>query len=603
MLDFGTFLRQGLRCEKTHYLLGLVGLFFLVFMHYHDAHRGGYGLALPYNVLSWIPLSWMIGLGLYQIVSQRLWRYSGLTLGLIFCCFLLVIPGFYPDSLPNSSNPLLYGLFAGLLLFIALQQFRWDSTSVYQLLFIILLGVWLAALIGWLQYFNLDSSLSGFVAPADSRPFGNFGQPNVQASFLVTGLIISGFLLGRHAVFKPGASSPRLTKTLKLALLLSPLLLMPMIVLLGSRTGWLAALVSLLLIQAWLWSCAGRRNATCWLGMSLAGLVLGLVLGSTPGGGSPADRLNFDGARSTIYPQTIAMFMERPWSGYGYGSFEGAYMRYTADKYAAGEFEQPGHPNLAHPHNELILWGVEGGVLALLALLIAAAMVLLALFRMKDRPLALGLLALLFPITLHSQTEMPFFASVPHWLSFIVLIFLVDFFHKEVREKIWKESVIRERKVKYIMAPAFGAVAVPLLVTLFMLTTLQSGKVLNRFESNPAVDVSSLLTISNPIAWQDRLAWDLNFGQMVLGIFEDRPELLLPFIEWAPGLIERQPRGIYYQYLVIAYRAIGDLDMAERTRQEAEYMLPYYDFNYSVSGIAELENWNPQEAQVLIMQD
>ena len=38
----------------------------------------------------------------------------------------------------------------------------------------------------------------------------------------------------------------------------------------------------------------------------------------------------------------------------------------------------------------------------------------------------LALLALIFPILLHSQLELPFYSSVSHWLVFLILLWLID---------------------------------------------------------------------------------------------------------------------------------------------------------------------------------
>ena len=45
--------------------------YFLFGMHVSIEHVGGYGLYLPFNIIGWIFISFLIGLGLYQISKSR----------------------------------------------------------------------------------------------------------------------------------------------------------------------------------------------------------------------------------------------------------------------------------------------------------------------------------------------------------------------------------------------------------------------------------------------------------------------------------------------------------------------------------------------------
>ncbi|RND24832.1 ligase, partial [Vibrio cholerae] len=75
-----------------------------------------------------------------------------------------------------------------------------------------------------------------------NRPYGIFQQPNVMASFLATGLVLSGYLLARQ----PEKYDSRWSKIG--ILYATPLLTAPLLVVLASRTGWLASLLSIALV-------------------------------------------------------------------------------------------------------------------------------------------------------------------------------------------------------------------------------------------------------------------------------------------------------------------------------------------------------------------
>lgn len=76
-----------------------------------------------------------------------------------------------------------------------------------------------------------------------NRPYGIFQQPNVMASFLATGLAISGYLLARQPHTK------YLHWRHKLVILYAaPVLTIPLLVVLASRTGWLGSILALALL-------------------------------------------------------------------------------------------------------------------------------------------------------------------------------------------------------------------------------------------------------------------------------------------------------------------------------------------------------------------
>lgn len=60
-----------------------------------------------------------------------------------------------------------------------------------------------------------------------------------------------------------------------------------------------------------------------------------------------------------------------------------------------------------HPHNELLYWGVEGGLLPVMGILLAACFCALRIYAAK-RGTRMAMLALFVPITLHAQLGIRF---------------------------------------------------------------------------------------------------------------------------------------------------------------------------------------------------
>jgi O-antigen polymerase len=53
---------------------------------------------------------------------------------------------------------------------------------------------------------------------------------------------------------------------------------------------------------------------------------------------------------------------------------------------------------------------------------------------------------------------------------------------------------------------------------------------------------------------------------------------LSTYVPWLLELIQRQPRPEYYQLLMALYQHIGDINRAEQSRIEAEFLFPQYPF-------------------------
>ena len=152
-----------------------------------------------------------------------------------------------------------------------------------------------------------------------------------------------------------------------------------------------------------------------------------------------------DKARSLFFPQSLDMLIEKPFTGYGYGRFEPEYITYTARQHQLNANYDPGFPSLNHPHNELLFWGVEGGLLPVLAIIIAAIIVLLRIYNAK-KGTRLAMFALFVPIVLHSQLEYPFYHSAIHWITFIILLFgLINVHvHTEVLQLLLSQELLLE---------------------------------------------------------------------------------------------------------------------------------------------------------------
>ncbi|MFT5321682.1 MAG: O-antigen polymerase, partial [Pseudohongiellaceae bacterium] len=306
----------------------------------------------------------------------------------------------------------------------------------------------------------------------------------------------------------------------------------------------------------------------CWLCAVVTGLVIAWWLPYAGGiQSSEKELISIESARSIHYPQTLEMIKERPVAGYGYGRFEKAYLNFTAQKFAAGESDEPGFAPLDHPHNELIFWWVEGGIIAIIGLLAAAWLVGKRLFKLQLWH-SLAIVSIFFPIVLHTQLEYPFYVSAQHFIIFIIYIFYLDSLSAHAINK----------DVSYVLLPGVLALVIPIMTTIFMSTAIQSSLLLSRFEMGINPDIRALEKIKNPLVISERLNWAIRSRLVVNGIINGNDEQILSFISWAPSLIDNKPRQIFYSYLILAYYGVEDMDNMKRIQDEANFLFPKSDF-------------------------
>ncbi|MBL4828310.1 MAG: PglL family O-oligosaccharyltransferase [Aliivibrio sp.] len=546
---------------------------FIIAMHLFQPNPGGAGLSLAFNAASWIPFSFAVAIGFYHTAKQGILRYTKFTAGLFIVCITLTVPLFFNDALPSIALPRLIALWAGFIFFVILQQFTFANRQKQQLLWLVVLAVCIESLFGYAQFLLLEPNNIFGYNTITNRPYGIFQQPNVMASFLATGLALACYLLARQPI-----KYDRHPLSLVL-LLLTIVLTIPLIVVLASRTGWLSAILVLVMIAPYMWRFTNKRRFFLWIVALLVSLCLSIALvqysqHKTNGNGLAEQTLihksNLQSARAYIFPQALDMFLEKPLTGYGYGRFESQYTLYTAKQHSLNANYHPGLPSLSHPHNELLFWAVEGGIIPILGLLLAVALIVNRILK-TQRYTRLAILALFMPISIHTQLEYPFYHSVPHWITFILLLFWVD----QLSCKRKKINITQPTKVSLRLL----SLIIPITVSYYMLSVIHTNDVLTRFETTRPIQPDILFEVSNSNAWQDRYNWNIYSTQLKLGIQQNKPELIQSYIDWSEELIKSKPRPAFYKNLIIAYEGLKQLKQAEDIRAEASYLFPVEDFS------------------------
>lgn len=374
------------------------------------SNMGGAGISLPYN------LTFIGWLGLVLIILALRYKNAGLKASrqplLLSGTLLLLLPWL----LEARDNPGVWALLAALLLWQGLQRLSFTTRqkrAVLTAVFVLALG---QALIALLQAFcpHLAMQLYEYDWLRNhGRPYGIFQQVNLLASFLATG-VGCGFLLLLTT-----------RRAARIGLIVLGLGILTFVLALNqSRAGAIGAVV----VIAALCVVAGRGKLT------RAGAALGVMTLCAWGGwyitqhvtvmvnGEPylmaRDYSGSNRERWHILVITWHMIMEKPWLGWGYGTFEYAFSRWVL---AHPEMNYIYSAVIAHPHNELLYMWFQGGVVALAGMLLLVTGWLLMLknaWRHGREAAAFALLVV--PLLVHLNLEYPFYQSFVHFGLFIL---------------------------------------------------------------------------------------------------------------------------------------------------------------------------------------
>ncbi|CAM3299181.1 PglL family O-oligosaccharyltransferase [Halomonas lysinitropha] len=544
------------------WLIGMALFTFVVLLHLSFPNIGGSGLQMPFNATVWMGFVLMTAIALWP-AAHGVIRYSPFHqgLGLLLLAFWLPFAWSWNEA-SLMALPRMLTVTAGALLLLGLAQPGLTRRDWWWIGMAILAGALLETAYALGQYYFLGPGLWINYDPEYGRPFGIFQQPNPLASFLVTGLAVSVWLM-REARGWPGLAITGL----------APLFIPLAVLLTYSRTGWLAFVIVVPLLLAYL-LLTSRRHFLLWGGLLAAGCLLAAIGWMTIEAEDVArsgTSLGTPGIRLGIYAHGIDMILQKPFTGWGYGRFQHDFIHSLAEARAADPaVDLVITTNMAHPHNELLQWGIEGGLLPVLAMLGLGGYVAWRILTSGLGAERLLLVCLPLPLLLHSMTELPFYHSIAHFLAFLLLLGFV----------VSRTETFRERDFRYTFSIRIGAFLATPLLLLFFATHLHTlFKVADHvygITSKP----EPLAAIINPFGMYRQLEFIQMSRQVdaAAAIGFDGP--IVEYAQWAEERKALIPRPELYYNLRLAYRALGDADAIERVEAEAEWLYPSFQAMY-----------------------
>ena len=534
--------------SKAAWLFGLAAFYCLIAMHIYWPNRGGSGFYLPWNLVGGIFIALLI-IGA-MLFSRPPLATSGFFNLLASGSLILLLPLLWAQQ-PwlSEALPRLMGLVLGVLAYFALLQIPLDRRWRRRLLMLLLAATVIEALLGLVQYSLLQPGNWMGYNTLKNRPYGIFQQWNLMASFMATGLALALYLLSAR---RPLSRS--LQWLAAAMLLLAPLLL----IVIASRVGLLAALL-LSPFQLWMLYRLNRRRAGIALLLLMAGVSAGLLLVMLNGATRALMLPEPIFYRLTYWQEALDMIAERPWLGWGYGHFQHDFLHHFYTTHSSGMESVA----ISHPHNEILLWGVEGGLLSLSGI----ALIVWGLWRLlrHSRPVPLRpapwLAAL--PILLHMMVEYPLYLSAAHSVLLLVILRVSDL-RRRLRLPSHSQLPLR------LTTAGIAALMVP-----YLLNGLHSALIITAVEKSGLRQFGPMSQVITPTPWQVRYGYDMQLRQLLQYPQTRDMATLLSYQQWAENEIRVRPDANIYINLMAVSRLLQQPQRAADLQRQAKRLFPH----------------------------
>jgi O-antigen ligase len=529
----------------------MLAVLFLIAPFYYHPNIGGEGLRIPNNITVWMVAAIIIWYSIHLVLKRPTFVLPKYFAYIAAFPILITLSGF----VTGVEQPLkwlfrLLFIWGGLALFFSLFQHKLKQGRLDRILFVIVVSALLQGLVGlaqiWLQVdtpFWLPKSPNGVGVPS-----GLFQQINNQATYQVTAIIIAVYLTTRPFIKHSAV-------WVKVLLVVTVACAAFLIAISGSRIGILTLILALVIITPALWQ---RFESNKRLSLALfVALIVGGMIGLNTTSNKVIDKTvamqsGYSGsARLGIYSISLDLIKQQPLFGHGIGSFPRVW------QYAKPDFYQT-HPDgvrlnkfVSHPHNEALFWLVEGGLIAGVGLFVVLLAVILALTKIGwQRSGAYA--AMLLPIGLHTQVELPFYTSVVHWILFVLLLSIL--FQRLTIQRPLSMSTMAKKTVGYASS------VLALIVLVFFAQTIRAQFDFFDFYHSPLSEqVSFKHAYANPYLRTEAQWIDMS-SILYSSIEQGLDDNVEAYVKWGEKLLLERPDVALYQKLADGYSYLGKRD-------------------------------------------
>ena len=526
-----------------------VGLLFLLAMHYYQPNGGGHGLSLSLNNTVWIAISLILSIGLWRIGQTKTIFYTRFDIVLLVCILGLAVPLLWSDNPWKQTTSQRYLAISGFGLFIlTFRQFNFNSQDKKIIWLFVILGVLVQCIIGFIQF----SDPSQWTTIINNRPSGSFQQVNVYASFLATGLALSVYML----------FSNKYSNLLAVVCFLTIFFVSTLQWLVFSRVGLIGSFLVLLFFSIFYYSKSRKTLFLVWF-FVISGILTGVAISSVKAvEGRSIDSVSKPGYRLVLYSVSWDLISQKPILGHGLGKFQTVFLDAQARAYEEGRINTTNNSSsFWHPHNEVLYWWVEGGLLPVIVILFIAFYALKqTLIDRSRRRKVLPVLAIAMPIILHMQTEYPLYHSAIHGVLLALILAMIT--SQEKKPLVIHSSALFRIKSILLFVCTF----------VFCVTNLHATKMLSNFAKTG--DGNYLNKIINPFIHR---IW-IDHHKIHALAAENSPQSTEILENILLRRIQLSPTALRYSNLMSLYLSQGRKVQAKEIQDLGVYLFPESEY-------------------------
>jgi len=550
---------QSQQLSPSRILEGLLFILFIVSPFYITSSIGGTGFDLPFNISVWFVASLIIGFMLWHVASSE-----KITLPRNYLYLLMLPVGILLSAVIAGVIEPVTWLFrvlyilAGVFFLFGLFQFKQLSTE--RLLFFVVLSGLIVSIYGILQIHQWQGFIGNFLPTSESlSPTTIFQQVNVTASYLSTVILIAIYLLYN--------SSTHNKKTIQSILYVTMILSTYVVVSSGSRMGLLSLSLGFVFLAFGLSKVVARDKAKFSL------LIVILLMASWAGQAGlnkTADKTynlvatEHSEARIVIYGAALDSIRSEPIFGHGIGSYKNEWLLNSPKWYE--KYSDLSMPySLAHPHNELLMWAVEGGAIAVIGILVALISTVWCMARFYGVA-SLAYFGLLLPISMHAMLEHPFYISSLHWFLWLFLIYIaLKAIHIDKPNHL---SHVARSSIKVF------TVLLTLVSSLFLYQTVMAQKDITDYVYGRASDKPLQQALTNPY-FQDEARNMANRSVLYHAIETKDKQKIIQQLEQLQKQITTTPDLKLFEDMINAHEALAERQQSCIVAKQALELYPW----------------------------
>lgn len=456
------------------YLLG-ISLLLLPFITFYTL--GLSGLAEPINTIVYIPICIIFFFSFKLTIKNDLSLSPSLQkLFLVTIALSLLI---LATSSFDLTNNLFINTIAILFFILVIQNLIWLKPNKEILIYIVFSFGIVQLIYGLIEYayllpFNKIYHVTG-------RPEASFRQVNILATMMCVNYFIALYLFEK----KRG----KLVNNISLVVaFFTPVILFAC----SSKTSFVSLICCFaILLALGKFKCIAKNRL--FFIISFIGLVFTILLSFFVEPPRSAELFGNTQLRKMMYLHGVQMVLEKPLLGWGAGDFIPNFYFSLMEQINLGN--NPFNTNkdlfVMHPHNEVLLWTIELGIIGFLFITYLFVFVVKKLVKNKKIKGAWGLI-IATPILTHTMLEFPMHASSLVSLSFLLILYCFADFEERDTSDSSKRNLFIGKTLVWLQT-----LFLPLLIIIF-LSAIASAKYTGSTSISAALETRPQILLNFP---------------------------------------------------------------------------------------------------------